>query len=154
MRRSWAAVNSILKQFGCSLEHRNLALVLQAARALEKLRSLLSVGCLRARLVQQGHYVLRCRKWRPTEPIGQGQTDCALFVNHWVLLCSPETPAPPRRPLIGQQRGDPLLRRGEPVEGLAAIGLALVETAAPIVNDGILVIQPGAKLPNLASLAQ
>ena len=44
-------------------------------------------------------------------------------------------PAPPRapgrhRPLIGQQRGDPLLRRGELVKGLPAIGVGLVETAA------------------------
>jgi hypothetical protein len=53
--RFCAAAHSILKQFGGGLEHRNPALVLQAARALKKLRSLLSAGCLRARLEQEGH---------------------------------------------------------------------------------------------------
>ena len=41
-------------------------------------------------------------------------------------------PAPARSALIGQQRGDPLLRRGELLLRLPAIGALLVEPAAQI----------------------
>jgi len=48
------------------------------------------------------------------------------------------TPAPPgaprRRALIGQQHGNPLLRRSEAVESLPAIGVRLVEAAEEIIG--------------------
>ena len=57
----------------------------------------------------------------------------------------PAPPAPPRRPLIGQQR-DPLLGCGEPFKGKPAIGAFLVKPGAQVGNGGFACLGSGAQL--------